>query len=152
MPSCVARADRLPAVGAKNSANDDRSMGRKRPHCKSFVHRPRMWAGHLSLSASRCWSFLSLYANDLQRNRRRRCECKPAPAAYETVDLADFLSNLCQCLQQSASQHTVSVEMEPCAVDAGRAIEIALLINGLVTNAFKHAYPDVPRHGYRQGA
>ncbi|ARQ61464.1 PAS domain S-box protein [Rhizobium sophoriradicis] len=60
----------------------------------------------------------------------------------ETVDLADFLSSLCQRLEQSTSLHTVSVDADPCIVDADRAIQIALLVNELVTNAFKHAYCD----------
>ncbi|MBX5179844.1 PAS domain S-box protein [Rhizobium lentis] len=61
----------------------------------------------------------------------------------ETVDLADFLSSLCQRLQQSTSGHTVSVVADPCMIDADRAIQIALLVNELVTNAFKHAYAEV---------
>ncbi|RUM22265.1 PAS domain S-box protein [Rhizobium vallis] len=60
----------------------------------------------------------------------------------ETVDLADFLSSLCQRLQQTTSSHILSVDADPCAVDADRAIQIALLVNELVTNAFKHAYAD----------
>ncbi|RFB85545.1 histidine kinase [Rhizobium leguminosarum bv. trifolii] len=59
----------------------------------------------------------------------------------ETVDLADFLASLCQRLQQSSSRHTVSLNANSCVIDADRAIQIALLINELVTNAFKHAYP-----------
>ncbi|KKZ83343.1 histidine kinase [Rhizobium phaseoli] len=60
----------------------------------------------------------------------------------ETVDLADFLSSLCQRLEQSTSRHAVSVDVDSCTVDADRAIQIALLVNELVTNAFKHAYSD----------
>ncbi|EJZ18679.1 PAS domain S-box protein (plasmid) [Rhizobium sp. Pop5] len=60
----------------------------------------------------------------------------------ETVDLADFLSSLCQRLQQTTSSHVLSVDADPCPVDADRAIQIALLVNELVTNAFKHAYAD----------
>lgn len=60
----------------------------------------------------------------------------------ETVDLAEFLSSLCQRLQQSTSSHILSVDADPCIVDADRAIQIALLVNELVTNAFKHAYAD----------
>ncbi|UWM84526.1 sensor histidine kinase [Rhizobium sp. SRDI969] len=61
----------------------------------------------------------------------------------ETVELADFLSSLCQRLQQAASKHTVSVDADACVIDADRAIQLALLVNELVTNAFKHAYADI---------
>lgn len=59
----------------------------------------------------------------------------------ETVDLGDFLASLCQRLQQSTSGNTVAVSADPCVIDADRAIQVALLVNELVTNAFKHAYP-----------
>ncbi|ACS58995.1 signal transduction histidine kinase (plasmid) [Rhizobium leguminosarum bv. trifolii WSM1325] len=61
----------------------------------------------------------------------------------ETVELADFLSSLCLRLQQAASKHTVSVDADACVIDADRAIQLALLVNELVTNAFKHAYSDI---------
>ncbi|MBX4871551.1 PAS domain S-box protein [Rhizobium bangladeshense] len=60
----------------------------------------------------------------------------------ETVDLADFLSSLCHRLQQSTTRHMMSVDADPCMVDADRAIQVALLVNELVTNSVKHAYPD----------
>ncbi|MBB5551036.1 sensor histidine kinase [Rhizobium lentis] len=63
----------------------------------------------------------------------------------ETVDLSEFLPNLCQRIEQSSALHTVSVDADRCVVDADRAIQIALLVNELVTNALKHAYPGV--HG-----
>ncbi|MDF0699329.1 PAS domain S-box protein [Rhizobium sp. MC63] len=63
----------------------------------------------------------------------------------ETVDLSEFLSSLCQRLEQSSALHRVSIDADGCVVDADRAIQIALLVNELVTNAFKHAYPAV--HG-----
>jgi two-component sensor histidine kinase len=61
----------------------------------------------------------------------------------ETMELADFLSSLCLRLQQAASKHTVSVDADACVMDADRAIQVALLVNELVTNAFKHAYSDI---------
>jgi two-component sensor histidine kinase len=59
----------------------------------------------------------------------------------ETVDLGDFLKELCNRLAQTAAGNLLVVDAEPCMIDADRAIQVALLVNELVTNAFKHAYP-----------
>jgi PAS domain S-box-containing protein len=58
----------------------------------------------------------------------------------ETIDLADFLKGLCERLAQTSDQHAIVFEGTPCRIDADRAIQVALLVNELVTNAFKHAY------------
>jgi PAS domain S-box-containing protein len=59
----------------------------------------------------------------------------------ETVDLGDFLKELCDRLAQTGAGNILAVDAEPCMIDADRAIQVALLVNELVTNAFKHAYP-----------
>jgi PAS domain S-box-containing protein len=59
----------------------------------------------------------------------------------ETVDLGDFLKELCDRLAQTAAGNLLAVDAEPCMIDADRAIQVALLVNELVTNAFKHAFP-----------
>ncbi|RWY67681.1 PAS domain S-box protein [Rhizobium sp. WSM1325] len=59
----------------------------------------------------------------------------------ETIDLADFLEGLCERLAQTSNQHAIVFEGTPCRIDADGAIQVALLVNELVTNAFKHAYP-----------
>jgi PAS domain S-box-containing protein len=64
-------------------------------------------------------------------------------ADLETVDLSDFLGGLCDRLAHTSALHTLSFSAIPCSIDADRAIQVALLVNELVTNAFKHAYPSV---------
>jgi two-component sensor histidine kinase len=71
------------------------------------------------------------------------------------VDIADFAGELCRKLQETFS-HTVSCTFGHLVISADKAIPLGLLINELVTNSAKHAYPDGPGEiavsGERRGA
>lgn len=58
----------------------------------------------------------------------------------EQVELGTFLRELCDSLQQTAPNHRLDLAAEPVTIATDRAIPIALLVNELVTNAFKYAY------------
>ena len=57
------------------------------------------------------------------------------------VDIADFAGELCRKLQETVS-HKVSCTFGHLMISADKAIPLGLLINELVTNSAKHAYPD----------
>jgi two-component system, sensor histidine kinase PdtaS len=71
------------------------------------------------------------------------------------VDIADFAGELCKKLQETVS-HKVSCNFDHLMISADKAIPLGLLINELVTNSAKHAYPDgageIMVSGERRGA
>lgn len=56
------------------------------------------------------------------------------------VDIADFAGELCRQLQGTVA-HKVSFAFSHLMISADKAIPLGLLINELVTNSAKHAYP-----------
>src|SRR6201997_2796717 len=71
------------------------------------------------------------------------------------VDIADFAGELCGKLQETIS-HKVVCSFGHLMISADKAIPLGLLINELVTNSAKHAYPDgsgeIQVLGERRGA
>jgi two-component system, sensor histidine kinase PdtaS len=59
-----------------------------------------------------------------------------------SIELADYLGALCGNLGQRREEITVHADLDRAELTHDRAVPLGLMINELVTNALKHAFPD----------
>ena len=65
---------------------------------------------------------------------------------FEGMDAAEYLRRLCDGLASAGTRHIqITAEADLLEVDLDTAIPLALIINELVTNALKHAFPNTEK-------
>ena len=66
-------------------------------------------------------------------------------ASLASIDLRDYFESLVTMLSRTYSRDdahvAVQLDVEPLAVDVDTAVPLALVVNELVSNAFKYAFP-----------
>ncbi|MES1200901.1 MAG: histidine kinase dimerization/phosphoacceptor domain -containing protein [Pseudomonadota bacterium] len=64
--------------------------------------------------------------------------------AISFIELSAFVGDLCKKMNETTLPHTITCAADALVLSADHAVPLGLLINELVTNASKYAYPDRP--------